>query len=81
MDGELAGTGLDINEEERIANIAAQEFCVPTDLLDKFIARKAPFFYEQDVIAFARMLKVHPGIVVGRLHRSTGRYDRLARPS
>jgi len=77
LEGERAGTGAGIQEEERIANAAAQDFCVPEAKLDAFIARKAPFFSERDLIAFARILKVHPGIVAGQLQRATGRYDRF----
>ncbi len=75
--GERAGTGPGISEEERIANNAAQEFCVPSSMMSAFIARKAPFFTERDLIGFARILKVHPGIVAGQLQHQTGRYDRF----
>lgn len=77
LEGDRAGTGADIAIEERIANGAAQEFCVPTAELDAFVARKAPFFSERDLIGFARILKVHPGLVAGQLQRRTGRYDRF----
>jgi HTH-type transcriptional regulator / antitoxin HigA len=77
LEGERAGTGPDVSEEERVANEAAQNFCVPADQLDAFIARKAPFFSEKDMIGFARILKVHPGIVAGQLQHKTGRYDRF----
>lgn len=77
LEGERAGTGPSIAEEERIANKAAQEFCVPQAMLDAFIDRKAPFFSERDLIGFARILKVHPGILSGQLQRATGRYDRF----
>ena len=77
LEGERAGTGASVAEEERIANAAAQEFCVPSHSLEAFIARKAPFFAERDVIGFSRLLKVHPGIVVGQIHRRTGRYNLL----
>lgn len=81
LDAELekdrAGTGPDIAEEERTANQAAQDFCIPTNLMDAFIARKAPFFSERDLVGFARVAKVHPGIVAGQLQRRTGRYDRF----
>jgi HTH-type transcriptional regulator/antitoxin HigA len=66
-----------VAEDERIANEAAQEFCVPPDMLDAFIARKDPFFSEQDLIGFARILKIHPGILAGQIQRKTGRYDRF----
>jgi HTH-type transcriptional regulator/antitoxin HigA len=77
LEGERAGTGSDVSDEERIANAAAQEFCVPGAMLDAFVARKAPFFSERDLIGFARVLKVHPGLVAGQLQRKTGRYDRF----
>jgi HTH-type transcriptional regulator/antitoxin HigA len=77
LEGERAGTGPNVAAEERIANEAAQEFCVPASALDAFIARKAPFFSERDLVGFARILKVHPGIVAGQLQRRTGRYDRF----
>lgn len=77
LEKEKAGTGQDLPEEERIANVAAQEFCVPSAMMDAFIARKAPFFTERDLIGFAKVLKVHPGLVAGQLQRKTGRYDRF----
>jgi HTH-type transcriptional regulator / antitoxin HigA len=77
LEGERAGTGPSVPEEERIANEAAAEFCVPKKMMDAFIARKAPFFSERDLIGFARTIKVHPGIVAGQLHYRTGRFDRF----
>jgi HTH-type transcriptional regulator/antitoxin HigA len=77
LEGDRAGTGPDIADEERIANEAAQEFCVPAASLEAFVARKAPFFSERDMVGFARILKVHPGILAGQLQRKTGRYDRF----
>jgi HTH-type transcriptional regulator/antitoxin HigA len=77
LEGDRAGTGDGVAAEERIANAAAQEFCVPATSMEAFVARKAPFFAERDLIAFARILKVHPGIVAGQLQRKTGRYDRF----
>jgi len=77
LEGDRAGTGPEVAEEERVANEAAQEFCVASASLDAFIARKAPFFSEKDLIGFARILKIHPGILAGQLQRKTGRYDRF----
>lgn len=67
----------DLPEEERIANTAAADFCIPTAEMNSFIARKQPFFSERDIIGFARRLQVHPGIVVGQVQRRTGRFDLL----
>ena len=77
LEGDRAGTGPQINDEERIANEAAQEFCVPSSSLDAFVARKDPFFSERDLIGFARIIKTHPGILAGQIQRKTGRYDRF----
>ena len=64
-------------EEESIANEAATEFSIPKKKLDSFVARKAPFFKELDIIGFAASLNVHPGIIAGQLQNKTGRYDRF----
>lgn len=77
LEGDSAGTGPHVTDEERIANKAAQEFCVPSASLDAFIARKEPFFSEKDLIGFARILKTHPGILAGQLQHRTGRYNRF----
>jgi HTH-type transcriptional regulator/antitoxin HigA len=77
LEGERAGTGPNISEEERVANEAAANFCVPQDSLDRFIARKAPFFAERDILGFARTLRIHPGLVAGQLQHKTLRYDRF----
>lgn len=77
LEGEKAGAGPNVPEEERIANTAAQDFCVPKSKMDAFVSRKAPLFSESDLLAFAKMLRVHPGIVAGQLQHRTGRYDRF----
>jgi HTH-type transcriptional regulator / antitoxin HigA len=75
LEGEKAGTGDSVAEEERIANAAAADFCVPAKLMRDFVARKAPFFAQQDVLGFAAILKVHPGLVAGQLRHITARYN------
>jgi len=77
LEGPRAGTGPDVTEEERVANAAAQEFCIPEEALQAFIVRKDPFYSERDLIGYARLLKVHPGILAGQLQRATGRYERF----
>ncbi|QDM26740.1 helix-turn-helix domain-containing protein [Tardiphaga sp. vice304] len=64
----------DLEEQERIANDQAREFCVPKRDMDAFIARKAPYFTERDLIGFAKVLKVHPGLVAGQLQFRTGKF-------
>jgi HTH-type transcriptional regulator/antitoxin HigA len=77
LEGARAGVGGDVTDEERIANSAAAEFCVPQKALDSFIARKGPVFTERDIIGFARVQQLHPGLVAGQLQHRTGRYDRF----
>lgn len=74
LEGDRAGTGPTVPEEERIANQAAADFCVPQSKMDAFIARKSPLFSEPDLRGFAKILRVHPGIVAGQLQHKTGRF-------
>jgi HTH-type transcriptional regulator / antitoxin HigA len=66
-----------LNEEERIANTEATDFCVPYEQMQSFYLRKNPFFSESDVLAFSKRVKVHPGLTVGQLQRMSKRYDLL----
>lgn len=80
VDSELERVAGEISEnqqpkEERIANAAAAEFCVPRVELDDFIARVSPAFSRRRVEEFAARLQVHPGIVAGQLRRQLGRWD------
>lgn len=66
-----------ISEEERAANEAAAEFCIPQRELENFIARVQPYFSEQRVLLFAQKKNIHPGIVVGQLQNKLDRFDFL----
>lgn len=77
LEGERAGTGPNIAEEERVANKAAADFAVPEATLNRFIARKSPFLNERDFLGLVNTLHVHPGLVAGQLQYKTGRYDRF----
>lgn len=77
LEGSKAGNDSSLPEEERIANQASANFCVPADKINSFINRKKPFLYEKDVIAFARLNNIHPGIVVGQIQFRLNRYDYL----
>jgi HTH-type transcriptional regulator / antitoxin HigA len=77
LEGERAGVGPNISEQERFANAAAAEFCVPQREMDRFVARKAPYFAERDILGFANTLQIHPGLVAGQLQHRTGRYERF----
>ncbi len=74
LEGDRAGTGPEVSAEERVANQAASNFCVPQNQMDAFVARKSPLFSESDLRGFARILRVHPGIVAGQLQYKTGRF-------
>jgi HTH-type transcriptional regulator / antitoxin HigA len=77
LEGESAGTGPNVSEDERVANEAAAEFCVPQATLLRFISKKTPFFAERDIMGLANTLHVHPGLVAGQLQHKTSRYDRF----
>ena len=78
LDGENAGVGKGLPPEEIAANTAAASFCVPEEEMRSYMLRKAPFYYrERDVIAFSRILKVHPGIIVGQIQNKLEKYDFL----
>ena len=64
----------DQSEEERLANEAAAEFCVPQSELDGFIGRLDPMYPTKRLIGFSRIVRRHPGIVVGQLQKKTGRW-------
>ena len=55
-----------IPEEIRV-NRETQEFLVPKQELEDFAIRVRPFFSALKIMAFAKRLGVHPGIVVGQL--------------
>jgi HTH-type transcriptional regulator / antitoxin HigA len=67
LEGERAGTGESVSDQERLANAAGADFCVPKAKLDSFIARKAPYISERDVLSFATLLRIHPGIAAGQV--------------
>lgn len=77
LEGERAGTGECVAQEERIANEAAAEFCVPQKRMESFIARKAPFLHDRDVLGLANTLKIHPGLIAGQLQHKTGKFNLL----
>lgn len=64
-----------VDEEEKLANAAASEFCAPRARIDSFIKRKAPIFPERDFLGLAKVLGVHPALVAGQIQFKTGRYD------
>jgi HTH-type transcriptional regulator / antitoxin HigA len=47
--------------------------------MTSFYLRKNPLFSERDVLAFAKRMGVHPGLVVGQLQWRTDRFELLRR--
>lgn len=64
------------NEQENVANRQAAENCLPQNELAIFV-RNRTIFTDQAVRAFAYDMHVHPGIVVGQVHKATKRWDLL----
>ena len=78
IDADLDGNPeTSVDEEERIADSEASDFCVPDKKITSFYLRKRPFFAEREVLAFAKRTGVHPGLVVGQLQRRMDKYDLL----
>ncbi|UCB52903.1 MAG: HigA family addiction module antidote protein [Candidatus Zixiibacteriota bacterium] len=53
--------------KEKGADKFAVEFLVDQARLNGFVARKDPIYSKKDVMAFSKLVGVHPGIVVGQL--------------
>lgn len=77
LEGDKAGANDLISEEERLANAAASEFCVPAKTMDAFIRKKAPLFAERDLLGLAKTIQVHPGLVAGQLQHRTKDYRKF----
>lgn len=77
IDTDISPLDVDVNDEERIANEEAANFCVPLEKMHSFYVRKNPFFSDADVQAFAKINRVHPGLVVGQLQHLTGEFRNL----
>jgi HTH-type transcriptional regulator / antitoxin HigA len=60
--------------EEKLANEAAGEFCVPREQLNSFLLRKGPFISEKDVLSFAARMEIHPAVIIGQIQNKTKRY-------
>lgn len=64
-------------DEEKLANAAAVEFCVPQDELNSFLVRKGAFISERDVLGFAARMEIHPAIVVGQIQHRLKKWNWL----
>ena len=59
--------------EEKAANAAAENFCVPKNAMEDFVMRHDPMYSTVSLVGFARLMKRHPGIVAGQLQHKIGR--------
>ena len=77
IDVDVGDEKMGLPECERLANLAGADFCVSGVELENFVARVQPYFYEEKVLRFAQRINVHPGLVVGQLHRKLDRHNFL----
>lgn len=76
---EFEGDRTSIADEEKSADTAAQEFLIPHATLKSFIARKAPYISERDVLAFSARMQIHPAVVVGQIQHALDKWNWLKR--
>ena len=79
LEGARTGSEGDLPPEEKAANAAASDFCVPKKEMDLWVKNNSPYFYEKELIGFAKRIGVHPGLVAGQLRNRTGDYRKFAR--
>jgi HTH-type transcriptional regulator/antitoxin HigA len=77
LDTDIVGEDQEAQESdaERTIDSQACNFLIPQSELNKFIGRTSPYYSKQQIILFAKRIKVHPGIIVGQLqHRKEMSY-------
>ena len=74
-DTDILSGAAELPETERVANEAAADFCVPSQMMKEFIARLDPMYSTNNFIGFSRMVNRHPGIVAGQLQKKTERWE------
>jgi HTH-type transcriptional regulator/antitoxin HigA len=69
--GSQTEVGFQIGEAsaEAAADRFAADTLVPTNELTSFIARVAPLYQETRIVQFSIRMKMHPGIILGQLHK------------
>lgn len=55
-------------EIELVADKFAANLLIDQERLGSFVARKSPYISKDNIIQFANLIGVHPGIIVGQLH-------------
>lgn len=83
LDVRLVGEHSLTREEKPSFEIHADEFAeealIPQKKLDDFVSRKGPLFSKRDILGFASLHEVHPGLVVGQLHHRGTKYSKFRR--
>lgn len=74
IDNDLNQEDRDVDDEEKIANSQAADFCIAQEKMRSFFQRKRPLFTDLDVRSFAKLNNVHPGLVVGQLQHMSGQF-------
>ena len=72
IDENLGAEGSDTGDKpdfEIKADNEAADAIIPADTFNDFVLRVAPLYSEQRIIGFAARIGVHPGLVVGQLHK------------
>ena len=64
-------------ELETQANAAAQEFCTPKEILDKFLCESEGRFTETSVQEFAEQNSINPSVMAGQIRHRLSRYNIL----
>lgn len=64
-----AGFQIGDSSAEAAADRFAADTLVPTDELTSFIGRVAPLYQETRIVQFSIRMKMHPGIILGQLHK------------
>jgi HTH-type transcriptional regulator/antitoxin HigA len=67
---------VEVSEQERRANAAAADFCVPKIEMDDFIKRKSPLFTDDNIRQFAHSIGLHSGLVAGQLRKRLGAWGK-----
>jgi HTH-type transcriptional regulator/antitoxin HigA len=79
LDDDPEGSTPLVGAQEKRANRAASEFCVPeADMLD-FMERKGPQFFDDDIRRFARDIGRSPAFVAGQLRRRRNEYTKYGK--
>lgn len=79
LDDDLFTRKDSIDQCEEEANLAAQEFCAPHELTEKFIAQSNGLFREEKVVQFAKNNNLLPSALAGQIRHKLNRYNILSK--